>query len=150
MPELKDTKQAKVRIGYDGQVHKWYHGPMAKERYENEIRVLKYLQSQGCNFVPRVLEQDDEKLYLVTTNCGRRVDKVSQGKVDQLFQALEQFGVEHGDPFERNITYNDREGRFCIIDFEFASIIATGEGLTLEEVEKFHRAKIEREAREKL
>jgi hypothetical protein len=139
MQEVKDSKQATVRIGYDGRVHKTFRGPLARRRFENELAVLKYLEKQNCGFVPRVLESDASKLYMVTTNCGTIVDKISQEKLDHLFQELEQFGVRHDDPFARNVTYNADLGRFCLIDFEFASIIETGEGFSLEELEALNK-----------
>ena len=122
MQQAKDTARATVRLGYDGRVHKTFRGHMAKERFEHEVRVLKYLEKAGCNFVPRVLETDPENLYMVTTNCGTRVDHLSEDKRLQLFAELEQFGVRHDDPYMRNVTYRNSDGRFCIIDFEFATI----------------------------
>jgi tRNA A-37 threonylcarbamoyl transferase component Bud32 len=122
MQEVKDTVRALVRIGYDGRVHKVFRGHLAKERYENEIRVLKYLEAKGCGFVPRVLETDDEKLMLVTTNCGQRVDRLSDDRRLELFAELETYGVRHDDPATRNVTYRASDGRFCLIDFEFATI----------------------------
>ena len=135
MDEIKDSKQAKFRLGYDGRVHKTFRGPKARQRLENEVRVLRYLEKQGCQFVPRVLEARPDDLYLVTTNCGNIVESISEPKLRQLFLELEQFGVRHNDPFPRNVTYSARAGRFCIIDFEFATILSTGEGLTLADVE---------------
>ena len=29
----------------------------------------------------------------------------------------------HDDPFDRNITYRQTDARFCVIDFEFATIL---------------------------
>ncbi|MGE9297311.1 MAG: serine/threonine protein phosphatase [Puniceicoccales bacterium] len=133
----KDTKQAKVRIGYDGRVHKTFVGPMAKERFENELRVLTYLEEKGCDFVPRMIENDPAKLYMVTTNCGKVVEKISDQKLEQIFSELETYGVRHEDRFARNVTYSAQLGRFCLIDFEFATILETGEGLTVEEVTEF-------------
>ena len=141
MYDVKDSKQATVRIGYDGRVHKTFRGPLAKKRFENEYRVLKYLEKQHCPFVPRILAHDAEKLYMETTNCGTIVDKISQEKLDHLFQELEQYGIRHNDPFPRNVTYNADLGRFCLIDFEFATIIATGEGFSLEELEEMNKDK---------
>lgn len=141
MPEVKDSKQATVRIGYDGRVHKTFRGPLAERRFQNELKVLQYLQKQNCPFVPRVLEHDASKLYMVTTNVGSIVDKISHKKLEHLFQELEQYGVRHDDPFARNVTYNADMGRFCIIDFEFARIIESGEGFSLEELEELNRGK---------
>jgi len=130
----KDTKQAKVRIGYDGRVHKTFVGPMANERFENERRVLTYLEEKGCAFVPKIIECDPNERYLVTTNCGKVVDSISDEKLDQVFAELEEYGVRHEDRFARNVTYNPHLGRFCLIDFEFATILETGEGLTVDQV----------------
>jgi len=44
---------------FDGRVLKAYHGANAKERFENEVRVLKFLEARGCNFVPRLLAADE-------------------------------------------------------------------------------------------
>lgn len=144
----KDTKQAKVRIGYDGRVHKIFHGPMARERFDNELRVLQYLQDRDCGFVPQPLEWDAERLYLVTTNCGKVVEKISENKLNALFAELESYGVRHEDRFARNVTYNAQMGRFCLIDFEFATILETGEGLTVGEVHEYRlkqqRSQVER------
>lgn len=135
MQEVKDSKQATVRIGYDGRVHKTFRGPLARRRYENELRILRYLEEKGCTFVPRVLEADDDQLYMVTTNCGSIVTKISEAKLKSLFAELESYGVRHDDRFARNVTYNPDLGRFCLIDFEFATLLETGEGFTLEELE---------------
>lgn len=150
MQEIKDSKQATVRIGYDGQVHKTFRGPLAQRRFENELRVLRYLEKQHCPFVPRVLAADPEKLYMATTNCGSIVDKISQAKLEHLFQELEQYGVRHNDPFARNVTYNADLGRFCLIDFEFATILETGEGFSLEELEEMNKDKKHEKALEEL
>jgi tRNA A-37 threonylcarbamoyl transferase component Bud32 len=129
MQPIKDTKRAIVRIGYDGRVHKTFRGPMAQERFDNEVRMLRYLEERGCGFVPRVLEADPERLYLVTSNCGARVERISEERMKELYEELEGYGVKHEDPYARNITYRTSDGRFCVIDFEFATLVESGEGL---------------------
>lgn len=129
MQPVKDTQRALVRIGYDGRVHKTFRGPMARERFENEVRMLRFLEERGCNFVPRLLELDEQNLYMVTTNCGARVDRLSDERMRELYDELRTYGVEHGDPFSRNITYRNQDGRFCVIDFEYATLVESGEGL---------------------
>jgi hypothetical protein len=126
MEEAKNTARAVVHIGYDGRVHKTFRGPQAQERYENEVRVLEFLDKHGCGFVPKIVEKDDTTLYLVTSNCGARVDRMSDSKKEQIFAELEQFGVRHDDAEVRNITYSKQLGRFCVIDFEFATILEPG------------------------
>jgi len=127
MHEMKDTPRALVRIGYDGRVHKIFRGSRARERFEHEVRVLRHLEEKGCPFVPRVLETDPEGLKMVTTSCGARVDHLNEERQKELFAELETYGVRHEDPYLRNITYRPSDGRFCIIDFEFATLMREGE-----------------------
>jgi tRNA A-37 threonylcarbamoyl transferase component Bud32 len=123
MLPIKDTVRSVVRIGFDGRVHKTFRGHMAQERFENECTVLRHLESAGCTFVPRIIHADAATLTLVTTNCGARVEILSEKRQGELFAELETFGVRHEDRALRNITYNSSEGRFCLIDFEFATIL---------------------------
>lgn len=123
MHEAKNTQRSLVRIGFDGRVHKLFRGPEAETRYANECRVLKYLELRKCPFVPRLLSANDETLEMVTSNCGARVQHMNDERVAELFKELEMYGVRHDDPFLRNITYRASDGRFCIIDFEFAEIL---------------------------
>jgi tRNA A-37 threonylcarbamoyl transferase component Bud32 len=123
MHEMKDTARALVRISYDGRVHKTFRGHLARERFEHEVRVLRHLEQKGCTFVPRLLEVEPEHLKIVTTNCGTRVDQLSLERQKEVFAELEQFGVRHEDRELRNITYRVSDGRFCIIDFEFATLL---------------------------
>jgi tRNA A-37 threonylcarbamoyl transferase component Bud32 len=128
MHEMKDTPRALVRISFDGRVHKTFRGHMARERFEQEVRVLQHLEKKGCTFVPRLLEMDPSQLKIVTTNCGRRVDQLNPERQAQVYAELEQFGVRHEDREMRNITYRTTDGRFCVIDFEFATILGDGPG----------------------
>lgn len=127
MNQVKDTLRATVRIGYDGRVHKQFRGPNAEERFANEVRVLKYLEKRGCPFVPRLIEDDPAALRMVTTSCGTRVDHLDQERLRELFDELRKFGVRHDDAEVRNVTYRQTDGRFCLIDFEFATILEPGE-----------------------
>ena len=125
---MKDTPRALVRISYDGRVHKTFRGHLAKERFEQEVRVLQHLEKRGCPFVPRLLESDPEQLKIITTNCGTRVDQVNPERQKELFAELEPYGVRHEDRDLRNITYRNSDGRFCVIDFEFATLLEGGPG----------------------
>ena len=130
MLTVKDTLRATVRLSFDGRVFKTYHGAKARERFENEVRILKFLESRGCNFVPRLLEADEKKLRIITTNCGSRVEKLDDERRRELFAELEKFGVRHDDPDIRNVTYRFSDGRFCLIDFEFAAILSESKSLS--------------------
>jgi serine/threonine protein phosphatase PrpC len=74
--------------------------------------------------VPRLLDSDPKTLEIVTSNCGARVEHISEGRIKELFAELETYGVRHDDAFLRNITYRSSDGRFCIIDFEYSTILA--------------------------
>jgi tRNA A-37 threonylcarbamoyl transferase component Bud32 len=124
MLKVKDTLRATVHLSFDGRVVKAYHGPDAQKRFENEVRVLKFLETHGCNFVPRLLKADEKKLRIITTNCGTRVDHLDENRAKELFAELKSFGVRHDDPDIRNVTYRISDGRFCLIDFEFATILS--------------------------
>ena len=123
MDQVKDTLRALVRISYDGRVYKTFRGPKAEERFENEVKVLRHLEAVSCTFVPRLLEADREQLRIVTSNCGKRVDHLDDQRRDEIFAELKPFGVRHDDAEVRNVTYRQSDGRFCIIDFEFATIL---------------------------
>ncbi len=123
MLQVKDTLRATVHLSFDGRVFKTYHGPDARVRFDNEVRVLRHLESRGCGFVPRLLEADANKLRIITTNCGSRVEHLDAPRMQALFAELETFGVHHDDADIRNVTYRSSDGRFCVIDFEFATLL---------------------------
>lgn len=126
MNMVKDTLRATVRLGYDGRVHKQFRGPKAEDRFATEVKILKHLEDRACPFVPRLLESDPDELRIVTTNCGTRVDHLDEARCKELFEELQEFGVRHDDPEMRNVTYRQSDGRFCLIDFEFATLLEDG------------------------
>ncbi|MCE0484586.1 MAG: hypothetical protein LV479_10150 [Methylacidiphilales bacterium] len=123
MDKVKDTLRALVRIGYDGRVYKTFRGPQAQERFDNEVRILRHLEARGCPFVPRLLEADPSQLRIITTNCGSRVEHLDEQRTRELFAELLPYGVRHDDAEMRNVTYRQTDGRFCLIDFEFATLL---------------------------
>jgi tRNA A-37 threonylcarbamoyl transferase component Bud32 len=124
MLQVKDTLRATVNLSFDGRVFKVYHGPDAAARLANEVRVLRHLEARGCRFTPRLLEADAAQLRIVTTNCGTRVEHLDAARLRELFAELETYGVRHDDPDIRNVTYRQADGRFCVIDFELATILS--------------------------
>ena len=129
MLKAKDTLRSTVNLSFNGRVFKTYHEPNAQARFANEVRVLRHLEAQGCGFVPRLLAAKPAKLQIVTTNCGSRVEHLDAKRAKELFAELEQFGVRHDDPDIRNVTYRQSDGRFCLIDFEFATILPDSKSL---------------------
>jgi hypothetical protein len=73
--------------------------------------------------VPRLLDADPQTLSIITTNCGNRIDHLDEERTRELFAELLPFGVRHDDAEKRNVTYRQADGRFCLIDFEFATIL---------------------------
>lgn len=123
MLKVKDTLRSTVNLTFDGRVVKVYHGPDALARFTNEVRVLKHLEERGCHFVPKLLDSNPAQLRIITTNCGSRVEHLDAERIVEIFAELEPFGVRHDDPDMRNVTYRQSDGRFCIIDFEFATLL---------------------------
>ena len=127
MLDLKDTLRSRVRMSFEGLVYKTFRGPRAEERFANEVRILRHLQERRCPFVPPLISWDAERLEIVTRSCGSRVEHLDQERAKTLFEELETYGVHHDDPDIRNVTYRQIDGRFCIIDFEFATIVPEAE-----------------------
>lgn len=123
MLQVKDTLRATVQLSFDGRVFKTYHGRDAKTRFEKEVQVLRFLEARGCGFVPRLLEIDPARPRIVTTQCGTRVEHLDDERAKELFAELERYGVRHDDPGMSNVTYRQSDGRFCVVDFEFATIL---------------------------
>jgi tRNA A-37 threonylcarbamoyl transferase component Bud32 len=123
MLKVKDTLRSTVNLTFDGRVIKVYHGANAQDRFDQEVRVLRHLEDSGCHFVPRLLEADPTRLRIVTTNCGQRVEHLDAQRCAEIFRELEKYGVRHDDADVRNVTYRNSDGRFCIIDFEFSTLL---------------------------
>lgn len=126
MLKVKDTLRSTVQVTFDGRVFKTYHGADAQKRFDNEVMVLRHLEARGCHFVPKLLEADPALPRIVTSNCGFRVERIDAERAKEVFAELEAYGVRHDDPDPRNITYRQSDGRFCIIDFEFATLLPEG------------------------
>ena len=86
MHEVKDTQRAKVRIGYDGKVHKTFRGHQAQARFENEVRVLKFLEEGDkvkvtLRFRGREMAHQELGLELLNRVAGDVGDK---GKIESM------------------------------------------------------------------
>lgn len=123
MLTFKDSPRARVRFRSDGSVRKKFRGDNAKERFANEVRVLRFLESKLCPFVPRLIQADSNALEITTTHCGAAIQHLSPRKLEEIFSLLEAYGVRHEDQAIRNVTYRASDGGFCVIDFELASIV---------------------------
>ncbi|HWB60350.1 MAG TPA: hypothetical protein VG733_12720, partial [Chthoniobacteraceae bacterium] len=88
-------------------------------------------EARRCPFVPRLLAIDPARLMMTTTNCGSRVEHLDAERARELFAELEAYGVRHDDPDMRNVTYRQTDGRFCLIDFELATILPPPSAATM-------------------
>jgi len=124
MRNLKDGIRSLVKIDFYGHVHKYFRGTDKKSRCQNEIKILQALEQRKCPFVPILLDHNIEEHWIKTTNCGSPAPNLTKQKSDSLFHKLQiEFGVQHDDPEPRNITYDNKAGQFCIIDFELATLL---------------------------
>ncbi len=123
MLTFKDSPRARVRFRSDGSVCKQFRGDKAQERLAKEVRVLRFLESRLCPFVPRLIHVDTSKLEIVITHCGAAIQHLSPRKLAEIFTSLEAYGVSHEDRALHNVTYRATDGGFCVIDFELASIV---------------------------
>ncbi len=120
---VKNTERSCVSRAYDGLIHKCYRGHRARQRLENEVRVLEHLRIHRCPFVPKLIEVDRMNLEIVQSNCGVPVETLVDWRLKELFASLRDYLVEHGDCALRNVTYRATDGIFCIVDFEMATIL---------------------------
>ena len=106
---------------------------MGQSRISTHLRLLQeavLLQSrrEGKRTFYRLNENADPSARdiiarIITSNCGGRVQHMDDARLKEIFAELEQFGVRHDDADLRNVTYRQSDGRFCLIDFEFATIL---------------------------
>ena len=78
--------------------------------------------------MPKLIEVHPDQLRIVTTSCGSRVEHIDDARAREIFAELTAYGVRHDDAEARNITYRQSDGRFCVIDFEFATILPADDG----------------------
>ena len=112
-----------VRLRSDWSICKQFRGVNARERFENEIRVLRFLELKLCHFVPRLIHTDPKLLEVSITHCGAAIEHLSPRKLAEVFASLESYGVRHENPTIENLAYRASDGSFCVIDFEHATII---------------------------
>lgn len=122
MLEFKNTGRARVVNAFDGRVIKCFNGPNAAKRFQNECRVLRHLNQLECPFVPRLLDANSSRLSITTEYAGQSVERLSEDRVQELFDRLLAYGVRHDDPALRNILYHSKINELMLIDFELAEV----------------------------
>jgi len=122
MLEFKNTGRSRVVNAFDGRVIKCFNGPNAAKRFQNDCRVLRHLNQLECPFVPRLLDANSSRLSITTEYVGQSVERLSEDRVQELFDRLLAYGVRHHDPALRNILYHSKIDEFMLIDFELAEV----------------------------
>lgn len=118
------SKGKEISFTSDNKVIKRFIGEKNKNLFENEVKVLRFLEEKGCDFVPKIISVDSENTAVVMTHCGTRLKDPNIGIIRQLFFDLEsKYRVKHGDPCVVNVLYNSSNNKLYIIDFEVSTII---------------------------
>lgn len=104
----------------------------AEKAFKNELRIYKLAKAKRVNFIPKLLDYDEEKRILVIANVGISLDKLAKQRkvqtktflpeIKNLYEKFRKvFGMHHNDLRYKNIVYNPKQKRFYLIDFEFTS-----------------------------
>ena len=92
----------------------------SKPKYENEKNFYLYL---GCNydFIPKLLDYDDDKNLLIIENVGEPIDKkdLDLERIKLLYTILHLDNIYHNDYRSHNIIFNSFENKYYLIDFEY-------------------------------
>ena len=68
-----------------------------RDRFETEIKILKYLESKGCDFVPKLIEFDEESFFVKTSYMGESLGEIDIAEHRKIHDRLIAFGVTHND-----------------------------------------------------
>ncbi len=123
MEQVKDTLRATVRISYDGKVYKTFRGPTPMSVSPPKFGCSAISKSDNVPSFRAFWRRIAAQLRIVTTNCGRRVEHLDDEPGEGAFCRTCHMGSATTMPRCRNVTYRQSDGRFCLIDFEFATIL---------------------------
>ena len=73
--------------------------------------------------MPRLLNADEAKVRIITSNRGTRVEHLDEARTKEILPNWKSSACATMIPDIRNVTYRQKDGRFCLIDFEFATIL---------------------------
>jgi hypothetical protein len=129
MLQVKDTLRSTVkRLSFDGRAFKTYHGPDALDALNaKEVRgVAPSWKLTDVGFVP----QAPRRRFATSSRsspatAASRVEHLDDKRspAGTVRRNWSPYGVRHDDPDMRNVTYRQSDGRFCIVDFELATIL---------------------------
>lgn len=98
MTIIKDTERSLVKLDKDkGIIEKTFVGNNAKERFENEVNILKHLDNKGFYNCPKLLDSDPENFVVTQTYVGEKLGEIDIAEHRNIHNRLIAFGVTHND-----------------------------------------------------
>jgi len=107
-----------VGIDYDKVFKKF----SSRSGYENE-KIFYLTYNYRYNFIPELLNFDDDKMVLTFSNVGENIPKENMDieRIKGLTDILIRDGIYQNDYRAKNILYNKNDDKYYLIDFEFWS-----------------------------
>ena len=98
MTIIKDTERSLVKLDKNkGIIEKTFVGNNAKERFENEVNILKHLKNKGFDNCPELLDSDPENFVVTQTYVGEKLGEIDIAEHRKIHNRLIAFGVTHND-----------------------------------------------------
>ena len=98
MTIIKNTERSLVKLYKDkGIIEKTFVGDNAKERFENEVNILKHLKNKGFDNCPELLDSDPENFVVTQTYVGEKLGEIDIADHTNIHNRLIAFGVTHND-----------------------------------------------------
>ena len=98
MTIIEDSKRSLVKLDKEkGIIEKTFVGDNAKERFENEVNILKHLKNKGFDNCPELLDSDPENFVVTQTYVGEKLDEIDIAEHRKIHNRLIAFGVTHND-----------------------------------------------------
>jgi thiamine kinase-like enzyme len=91
-----------------------------KKAYDKE-KYFYLTYQDDFEFIPELLDFDDDKKYLIFKNVGDKVllEKIDLKIINDYYNRLIDEGIFHNDMRLDNILYNPESNKYFIIDFEY-------------------------------
>ena len=98
MTIIEDSKRSLVKLDKEkGIIEKTFVGDNAKERFENEVNILKHLKNKGFDNCPKLIDSDPENFVVTQTYVGERLGEIDIAEHRKIHNRLIAFGVTHND-----------------------------------------------------
>ena len=98
MTIIEDSKRSLVKLDKEkGIIEKTFVGDNAKERFENEVNILKHLKNKGFDNCPELLDSDPENFVVTQTYVGEKLGEIDIAEHRKIHNRLIAFGVTHND-----------------------------------------------------